>query len=681
MLAQICSLVDSGLSFHSVESVICNQYRQHYWRLQRRFSEACVRLGSSFKSFPEFSQGTFPYPHEILLKDIFMAYSSLFLHTFHADMAVRTSSWISCDHTFKSAANIGFVRKSDGKWIKLFKCVFCVMGIDGSVIHWRFTRGESFEEVRDLFVELRSRFNSRNISCQGIVIDNCCKWKGMLNGIFHNVQVKLDLFHAVQRFQRTLSSDIRLRSGICREYGLVFRRADDLGEKRLKETPDKETILRNLESFEKKWMSKKINGKSVINSEGKNAIQLLKVHINRGCLSGIPAHASTSGNERLHRRLNYAIRTNRISVEMALIRCSRLFFVINNANRDIQSFLSFPSSSGASSEGCGVVDCFGVRNKGENCSTDSYLQEGVRLKEYKSLWEMTSKEVSDLKQIIASSITGNSGDTSDMLPLIDGEHSYYTEDVCDSTNDTALEMAVAALNFYSIFNGLENLGCEKFLTQSKLPASIGLGAFGTKNVQLLTSSAVSLPPEHASHSESILTGHLEGFGLSRVPVAGDGNCFFTAVAFQLHQLMSSTDVPTLVVNSLSSIGITTNMTIPQLASLLRKLVVEEWISDHIDNYINFVSDSVDFLAEVKKFEQSGYHVGPLGDLMPMAMANVLHMPLAIVTLEPHSPLISICPSGSPITGLPLFLAYNSFGAGHYDGAILVTKDVSFGKYG
>ena len=174
---------------------------------------------------------------------------------------------------------------------------------------------------------------------------------------------------------------------------------------------------------------------------------------------------------------------------------------------------------------------------------------------------------------------------------------------------------------------------------------------------------------------------MEGFGLSRVPVAGDGNCFFTAVAFQLHQLMSSTDVPTLVVNSLSSIGITTNITIPQLASLLRKLVVEEWISDLIDNYINFVSDSVDFLAEVKKFEQSGYHVGPLGDLMPMAMANVLHMPLAIVTSEPHSPLISICPSGSPITGLPLFLAYNSFGAGHYDGAILVTKDVSFGKYG
>ena len=167
-----------------------------------------VRVLVSALSFPEFNQGTFQYPHEILLSEVFMAYSSLFHYTFHTDMVVRTSSWISCDHTFKSAANIGFVKKSDGKWIKLFKCIFCVMGIDRSVIHSRFTHGESFEEVRDLFLELRNRFNSRNISLQGIVIDNCSKRKGMLTGIFHNVQVKPDLFHAVQRFQRTLSRDV-----------------------------------------------------------------------------------------------------------------------------------------------------------------------------------------------------------------------------------------------------------------------------------------------------------------------------------------------------------------------------------------------------------------------------------------------------------------------------------------
>ena len=30
-----------------------------------------------------------------------MAYLSLFHRTFHEDMAIRTSNWISCDHTFK----------------------------------------------------------------------------------------------------------------------------------------------------------------------------------------------------------------------------------------------------------------------------------------------------------------------------------------------------------------------------------------------------------------------------------------------------------------------------------------------------------------------------------------------------------------------------------------------------
>ena len=204
--------------------------------------------------------------------------------------------------------------------------------------------------------------------------------------------------------------------------------------------------------------------------------------------------------------------------------------MVNNANEDMSSLVSFPSSSSASSEGCGSVDCFCVKTK--HGSTNSSLQEGFPLKEYKSLRELTSKELSDLKEIIASSITHNSGNTSNMPPFMDGEHSYSTDAVCDSPNGTALEIAVAALNFYSIFNGLESLGCTKVLSKSKLPASIGLGTFGTKQVKLLTSSAVSLPPDLASHSKSILNGHLEGFGLYRIPVAGDGNCFFTAVAFQ-----------------------------------------------------------------------------------------------------------------------------------------------------
>lgn len=95
------------------------------------------------------------------------------------------------------------------------------------------------------------------------------------------------------------------------------------------------------------------------------------------------------------------------------------------------------------------------------------------MREYKSLHEMTSKEVYDLKEIIASSITHISGNASNMPAFIEGEHSYSTDDICDSPNDAALAMAAAARNFYSIFNGLESLGCTKLLSQSKLPSSIG----------------------------------------------------------------------------------------------------------------------------------------------------------------------------------------------------------------
>ena len=53
----------------------------------------------------------------------------------------------------------------------------------------------------------------------------------MLTGIFCNVQVMLDLFHPVQHFRCTLSRDVLLKSGICREYCLVFISADDLEKK------------------------------------------------------------------------------------------------------------------------------------------------------------------------------------------------------------------------------------------------------------------------------------------------------------------------------------------------------------------------------------------------------------------------------------------------------------------
>ena len=83
------------------------------------------------------------------------------------------------------------------------------MGGNGDVLHWRFTRGESFEEVREISMDLKKRFGSQNLNLEGVIIDNCCKWSGMFSLIFPGVPVKLDLFHAVERFTSALPIKIR----------------------------------------------------------------------------------------------------------------------------------------------------------------------------------------------------------------------------------------------------------------------------------------------------------------------------------------------------------------------------------------------------------------------------------------------------------------------------------------
>jgi hypothetical protein len=95
-----------------------------------------------------------------------------------------------------------------------------------------------FDEVREIFTDLKKRFEAKNVMMEGIIINNCCKWSGMFSTIFPGVPVKLDLFHAVQRFVSVLPISIWKQSGISKEYGMMFRQACDLGDKHM---PDPQT--------------------------------------------------------------------------------------------------------------------------------------------------------------------------------------------------------------------------------------------------------------------------------------------------------------------------------------------------------------------------------------------------------------------------------------------------------
>ena len=120
-------------------------------------------------------------------------------------MAQSTATWFSCDHTFKVAANIGLLRPSDRKWERQYDSMFAVLNEDGIVLAWQLTKGTAFENLKDLLTNLKQRFDQQKRNVKLCVIDNCCSWRGKMQQVFGSeMEVKLDLFHAVQRVVRCI---------------------------------------------------------------------------------------------------------------------------------------------------------------------------------------------------------------------------------------------------------------------------------------------------------------------------------------------------------------------------------------------------------------------------------------------------------------------------------------------
>lgn len=152
-----------------------------------------------------------------------------------------------------------------------------------------------------------------------IVADNCCSVKGKLHEVFgSNVAVKLDLFHAVQRLTKKLPKKHPMVNLYTDDFRLTFRKASDLGYVRMDATADTKTILSNIDQFLTKWKECDLDGWRILNEAAQKEIDLLKGHINKGCLSNLPKSAGTNRNERLHRHLRPHFSHTRLGLPMAL---------------------------------------------------------------------------------------------------------------------------------------------------------------------------------------------------------------------------------------------------------------------------------------------------------------------------------------------------------------------------
>ena len=98
----------------------------------------------------------------------------------------------------------------------------------------------------------------------------------------------------------------------------IFRQDNDQGSTRLKNTPDKEQLEKNLNSLIERWVNVPSNplGHLQTAMEREN----LRLPIQKGCLSDLPPGCGTEKNEQLHRLLNRFLITGTTTISSLLWR-------------------------------------------------------------------------------------------------------------------------------------------------------------------------------------------------------------------------------------------------------------------------------------------------------------------------------------------------------------------------
>ena len=166
--------------------------------------------------------------------------------------------------------------------------------------------------------------------------------------------------------------------------------------------------------------------------------------------------------------------------------------------------------------------------------------------------------------------------------------------------------------------------------------------------------------EHDKRIDNIL----KSWTMSREHIAKDGDCCFRAAARNVCKLMETIGINSHVYEHLAHLGLV-NLSEESLSTRLRALTVSEWSGENRQHYESFLTTD-NFDKEVERFTRQGYFTGELGNLMILAMANVLKMPIVIFSSLENYPTIPILPR-QQLSGMSmLFVSFNAPGCGHYD---------------
>ncbi|KAJ7373400.1 hypothetical protein OS493_012993 [Desmophyllum pertusum] len=575
-------------------------------------------------------------------------------------MAQTRATWISCDHTFKVAANIGLLRQSDQKWEKQYDSMFCILNEDGIVLSWQLTKGTAFDNIRDLLNNLKGRFDQQNNNVKLCIIDNCCAWRGKLQDVFGSeMLVKLDLFHAVQRVVKCIPKRHPFAYRCCQAFRLVFRDPSDAEEKRSLQTPSPQVMMDNINKFLKTWKDISHGNQAVLTVAAIKEIEKLKKHVTKGCLSYIAVGCGSERNENLHKCLQQAASKGRIGVALAVALLTSFLYKWNEkqaAKRKGSKSKVLPPITSRKAEllngETGLTkEKFGIGISKERTDSMASLP---------AAYEQCSNSLSEMQDIMGRAFDDQ---------LETGELTAESEEEGDSNvKDIETDAFTRALNLYFLTTDLPEIVNSAVNTDHfHLMATHALFGFGTMSSHI------------ASDTASTLENLLSSYNFARIQVAPDGDCLFSSVIFQLKQMVSSRNAELL--SHLEAIGFHTLLQGDNNTAVagLRNLMVSEMLENRADYEGYITNDSVEYEEQVKNFKQFGVYSGEIGNVMALSLTNVLRVNMVLFTSMDNFPLIPLSPFRQICTHQTLYLAFNHLGSGHYDPVVEVAKATDTGR--
>lgn len=597
----VVMLSNSGINFFKIESMSIKEHwnyhstlEQRYWQEVKEYKCRHPSEHLQAKTFPTFAIDEGPLytiPSNDAIAQCFLK-DFMEKETYYTSEMAHLSSdvWLSCDHTFKVASNIGYLRE-DKKWIRQYNAVFFVLNNEGKVISWQFTSGTSFAEIEMLLKNLKHRFETLGAKIQKITVDNCCQWRKKIQEVFGNsTNVCLDVFHAVQRVSRTLPKKHNFFHQCINDLGLVFRASGDIGIRRCKPTPLPNEMLSNMNQFVDKWKDCQYSGEILLNEKMRIEIEKLKVHIQKGCLSSIEAGCGTNRNEALHKHINSFFYQSRISILLAYALMTVLLYSHNSVQQSKSKRIIKPISAS-------------VAEKAKSLSTDG-------ISTTKEHFGIMPKDSSYLRN--------------DQL---------FYDKVLENHEGNIFDFETVSM---LLSNAIQQ---SMILCQMKECRQLQVHSVMQKEVEKF----IATYKDTHTPDDQFLKNIFEANNLQLIPIPGDGNYCFSAVGKGLQCMLEESSAKnSSLLDYIKSIGLQIDNQ-QQVSLQLRKLTISEWTGSNKNYYENFLVSHLNIDEAATKFSEPGYFQNDLGDLMILALSNVLHLPTIIVSNLPHQPIIPVLP--------------------------------------